>query len=203
MKLPIASSVLGTVRMVASGALEVRLMPKKPRDDFFTYITDGFKGSGLNPVAHADVQAEGNNDMKKAALILGIVSGVSISVGINPSSLTALGIILLVLTAWGRGLVGKETFDGEFWLSFLILLFLPLFVCTLINAIGWPTLIVLILAAAIFICVDLKKRARYTRPNKPTTPNTRGIERTPQYPLHHFNDRERLLDESFEADPEA
>ena len=141
--------------------------------------------------------------MKKAAFILGLACGLCLLVGINPSGLMALGIILLVLAAWGRGLAGKKTFDGEFWLSFLILLFLPLFVYTLIKAIGWPTLIVLLLAAAIFVCVDLKKRSRHTQPNKLSAPNTRGIERTPQYSLHHFDDCERLVDESFEIDPEA
>jgi hypothetical protein len=140
--------------------------------------------------------------MKKAALILGLVSGVSISLGIDPSSLMTLGIILLVLVAWGRGLAGKKAFDQEFWLSFLILVLLPFFVCALIKAIGWPTLIVLLVAAAIFVYVDLRKRWQNTKPNKPTTPNTRGIERTPRYPLHQIDDRERFLDESFEVDPD-
>ncbi len=178
-------------------------MPKKPKGGSLTTITDGSEANGLNHVARADAQVGDSNDMKKAALILGMVSGVSLSLGIYPGSLMVLGIILLVFVAWGRGLAGKKAFDREFLISFLIVLFLPLFVCTLINAIGWPTLLVLMLATALFVYVDLKKRWRHTRPNKPSASNTRGIERTPLYPLHHIGDRDGYLDESFEVDPDT
>ena len=108
--------------VAANGAIKVRPMPKKPKGGSLTTITDGYEANGLNHAARADAQAGGSDEMKRAALILGLVSGVTLSLGIYPGSLMVIGIILLVFVAWGRGLAGKRAFDQDSdFISYLII----------------------------------------------------------------------------------
>ncbi len=124
--------------------------------------------------------------MRRGAFIASLFCGILLSLGKNPSHFIVCFIALMVIYGWLRNLIGKEGFNSDFWLSLIIVIVLPVILCSLISAIGWPWIIAtLVILSLILLRID-RQRNRNHPINSP-----RGAERTPLYPMNYLERHDR------------